>query len=76
MAKRKIHASITEARVLDAMEREMSSLDNPGFCLICGADADGVEPDARRYTCEECDEPFVFGAAEVLMCGYYHKGAE
>ena len=32
----KYHPSITEDRVLDACERHMSTLDNPGFCLACG----------------------------------------
>jgi hypothetical protein len=38
-----------------------------GFCLACGAEASGVEPDARNYVCEACDEPQVFGAEELLF---------
>lgn len=63
----KIHPSVTAARVLAAVESEMFGLDNPGFCLACGADADGCEPDARRYTCDDCGASKVYGAAEVLM---------
>lgn len=63
----KIHPSITKQRVIDACNRHNESLDNPGFCLACGEDAEGVEPDARHYTCEFCDEPAVFGAEEVLF---------
>ena len=33
MSKLKRHPSITIERVLEAAEREMYSLDNPGFCL-------------------------------------------
>jgi predicted amidophosphoribosyltransferase len=62
-----MHHTITEQRVLDACARRNGSLDNPGFCLACGADADGCEPDAREYTCEACGEPQVFGAEEILM---------
>jgi hypothetical protein len=47
--------------------RRLVSLDNPGFCLDCGADADGVEPDARQYRCESCGLLAVFGADEVLL---------
>jgi hypothetical protein len=48
----------------------MTTLDNPGFCLACGADADGCEPDARGYECEVCGKPKVYGAEEVaLMVG-------
>ncbi len=63
----KIHPSITIERVTEAVEREMSTLDNPGFCTACGEEADGCEPDARKYTCEYCDEKAVYGAEELLM---------
>lgn len=63
----KLHESITPERVMEAVERSQTSLDNPGFCVACGADAEGVEPDARRYECEACGEPGVFGADELLL---------
>jgi hypothetical protein len=63
----RIHASITLDRVAEAVERQLSSLDNPGFCIKCGADADGVEPDARECTCEACGEPGVYGGEELLI---------
>ena len=40
-----------------------------GFCLACGAEADGVEPDARKYTCESCDAPKVYGLEELAVMG-------
>ena len=64
---RKIHRSITAKRVCEAVEREMTTLDNPGFCLACGEEAMGCEPDARQYECEHCGKRQVYGAAEVLM---------
>jgi hypothetical protein len=63
----KIHPSITTDRVLEACEREMTSLDNPGFCIACGEEAEGCEPDAREYECESCGEPRVYGAEELLL---------
>jgi hypothetical protein len=42
---------------------------NQGFCLACGEQQDGCEPDARGYDCECCGEPQVFGADEMLMMG-------
>lgn len=63
----KIHSSITEKRVMDACGRRAESLDNPGFCIACGEDADGCEPDAREYTCESCGERAVCGAEEIAM---------
>ena len=53
--------------VMDAVERQRSSLDNPGFCMACGEEADGCEPDARGYECESCEEMEVYGAEEILM---------
>jgi hypothetical protein len=45
--------------------------DGAGFCLGCGAEAYGVEPDARKYECEECGKSKVYGAMEILlMVGY------
>ena len=63
----KIHPSITPERIEEAVEREQRSLDNPCFCVHCGAEAEGVEPDARKYECESCGEPGVYGASELLI---------
>lgn len=62
----KIHQEVTLERVTEAVERGHSSLDNPGFCTRCGAEAEGVEPDARKYPCESCGEPGVYGTEELL----------
>lgn len=67
MAHIKRHASVTLKRVMEAVERHNTTLDNPGFCLACGEEAEGVEPDARRYVCESCGEPRVYGADELLV---------
>ena len=32
-----------------------------------GIDAEGVEPDARKYKCEFCGEKAVFGAKELIF---------
>ena len=65
----KIHHSITADRIIEAVECAHTSLDNPGFCIACGADADGCEPDARNYRCECCGASQVFGAEELLLMG-------
>ena len=61
------HKSLTDDVILDAVERRMTALDNPGFCLICGNEAEGVEPDTRNYTCEACGAEQVFGAEELML---------
>ena len=40
-----------------------------GFCLACGSESYGIEPDARKYHCDECDASEVYGAEEILMMG-------
>ena len=62
-----IHPSVTIERVIDGVHREMETLDNPGFCIACGEEADGCEPDASCYRCDYCDEKAVYGAAELLL---------
>ena len=59
----KIHESITSDRIIAGCE----SGDYMGFCIACGDDAYGVEPDARRYVCESCDAKAVYGAQELLL---------
>lgn len=68
----KMHKSITTDRVADAVKRELYGLDNPGFCLACGQEQEGCEPDARKYECESCGERQVYGAAELLIMGVSH----
>lgn len=63
----KMHESITIERVMEAAEASLFGTDNPGFCVACGADADGVEPDARGYECECCGERAVYGAEELML---------
>ena len=66
----KIHVTVTADRVLEAVERQQTSLDNPGFCLICGAEQEGVEPDAENYRCESCGASKVWGAEQLLLCAF------
>ena len=61
------HPSLTDEVIAGAVERRMTSLDDPGFCLICGLEHGGCEPDARNYKCESCGAEQVFGADELLL---------
>lgn len=63
----KVHHSLTAERIMEAVERGMSSLDNPGFCVACGEEVEGCEPDARRYPCDSCGAEAVYGAEELLI---------
>jgi hypothetical protein len=63
----KKHVSVTVERVSNAVERNLFGMDNPGFCLACGNEQEGCEPDAARYECEDCGERAVYGASEILL---------
>jgi hypothetical protein len=67
LARKFWHPDITDEAILEAAERHHSSLSNPGFCLACGVEVEGVEPDARRYLCEACGCRQVYGAEELLL---------
>src|ERR1700752_605379 len=60
--------SLTDDVIMEAVERTMTENENPGFCLICGVEAEGCEPDARNYKCENCGAEQVFGAEELALC--------
>ena len=55
------------------LEPAIESDDSMGFCVMCGAEAYGVEPDAHDYRCETCDSRMVFGAEEILVRGWYNE---
>lgn len=61
------HSTLTDDVIMDACDRRLSSLDNPGFCLVCGSEQDGCEPDAQNYECESCGAEQVFGCEELMM---------
>lgn len=63
----KMHHTLTADRIMEACQRYDESLDNPGFCVACGEEAEGCEPDARGYECESCGERKVYGAQELLL---------
>ena len=54
---------VTIDQILEAVRRD----DNIGFCRDCGAEAMGVEPDARQYECESCGTNRVYGAQELMF---------
>lgn len=52
------------------LEQVMEAVDSGeylGFCVACGAEQEGVDPDARRGACEACGKNKVYGAEELLL---------
>ena len=62
--------TIDPERLIEAVQEQMFGDSNTGFCIACGEERDGCEPDARNYPCESCGEHKVYGASELLMMGY------
>lgn len=54
------------SKIVAAVERD----NHEGFCIACGHQTTGVEPDARNYPCEACEKDRVFGASELLFMSY------
>ncbi len=54
---------------LDDVMSAIESDSYVGFCRVCGAEHCGVEPDARKYPCEDCGAREVYGAEELLIMG-------
>ena len=40
-----------------------------GWCLACGSELGGVEPDAERVRCEVCGESKVYGVEQLMIMG-------
>lgn len=59
----KINEAVTVDRVVNAVESD----EYIGFCIFCGEETYGVEPDARKYECEVCGAAGVYGAEELLI---------
>ena len=58
---------LTKLQILDRA-MEMSGEDNnEGICLTCGAETDGVEPDARAVPCGSCGAHNVYGAEAIII---------
>lgn len=67
IARKLWHKNVTEEAVMASCERRQTSLEDGGFCLACGQEAYGVEPDARNYECEACGSHQVFGDEEIML---------
>jgi len=58
-----------KVKTFDLEVLEDAILGNTGFCLACGDEEYGCEPDARKYECSSCGAHMVFGAEEIILMG-------
>lgn len=57
-------------RLKITIEQFEEYLDNQvGFCVACGSERECCEPDACKYTCEDCGLPKVYGPEQLLCMG-------
>ena len=61
----------THRKRFDIADLEEADRDQAGFCVACGAYHEGIEPDARKYECEECGKHTVYGAGEIALMGLF-----
>ena len=47
------------------MEEDICTIE--GVCIKCGEIAHGVEPDAEKYKCENCETNTVYGAEQIVF---------
>lgn len=55
--------------MLGSLPDEIDYDGTTGFCLACGAEQCGCEPDMRAGTCEACNAPKVYGLEELAAMG-------
>jgi len=53
--------------VESACRESMFGLGSSGFCLSCGEEREGCEPDAEHYECYACGEFEVMGAEMLYV---------
>ena len=51
----------------EVIEQAIESGEYYGYCLACGSEHEGIEPDARQYHCSQCSAYRVYGAEEILI---------
>ena len=62
---------IDSERILAAVEETMfGNTADLGFCVKCGEEHMGIEPDACNYECDYCGAHAVYGAEELLLMGF------
>lgn len=52
---------------LDRVMEVVKNDEDIGFCITCGEEYIGVEPDRRKMYCVKCRTKTVYGAEEILL---------
>ena len=67
MSLSKIAERIVTLKLSESILNSVENDEEKGYCLMCGLEQHGVEPDARGRRCNACAEKAVFGAQELLV---------
>ena len=55
---------LSRKRVLQAVQND----ETVGFCIGCGTEHEGIEPDAEKYQCRDgCGLNKVYGAEQIVL---------
>jgi hypothetical protein len=50
---------------MSLMEEDIDTIE--GVCIECGIVHHGVEPDAEKYKCDNCETNTVYGAEQIVL---------
>ena len=56
--------------ILAVMESSICDVNSPGFCLACGSEVMGCEPDMENGPCPCCGARAVWGAEELMFYAF------
>jgi hypothetical protein len=66
----KVYKFQSDITLMSAVEEDSNS----GFCIFCGDEHYGIEPDAKAYKCESCQHAKgVYGAEQLIVMGLYYS---
>ena len=68
-----MHREVHENVVLKRIEEILAEDTSDGFCVECGEEAAGIEPDAADEECAYCGKRAVYGAEQLLLEGLYQE---
>lgn len=64
----KAHNGATQFKPVMTAEFQRLAMDGTtGFCLACGHDQEGCEPDTKKDVCESCEAPKVYGLEQLII---------
>lgn len=64
---KEVSRNITVEMVEDALESSVFDTDYISYCILCGAEHQGFEPDTRGAICDHCNDEAVYSVEELVL---------